>query len=107
MLSVPPSSSPLLEMDPALTNAVLNGFPDAQGIYLDWHHPPDSQFPLILGCEVIYEQGNHGPILDVLDHMLAYDWPGNIRELENIIKRLVILGNQQQIIDELTVTRKA
>lgn len=39
----------------------------------------------------------------VLDHMLAYDWPGNIRELENIIKRLVILGNEQQIIDELTV----
>ena len=35
--------------------------------------------------------------------MLAYDWPGNIRELENIIKRLVILGNEQQIIDELTV----
>jgi DNA-binding NtrC family response regulator len=39
----------------------------------------------------------------VLDHMLAYDWPGNIRELENIIKRLVILGNEQQIDDELTL----
>ena len=39
----------------------------------------------------------------VLDHMLAYDWPGNIRELENVIKRLVILGNDQQIIDELNV----
>lgn len=57
----------------ALTNAVLNGFPDAQGVYLDWHHPPDCQFPLILGCEVIYEQANHGPILDVLDRMLAPD----------------------------------
>jgi len=34
--------------------------------------------------------------------MLAYDWPGNIRELENVIKRLVILGNEQQIIEELT-----
>jgi two-component system response regulator AtoC len=39
----------------------------------------------------------------VLNQMLAYDWPGNIRELENVIKRLVILGNEQQIIDELTV----
>jgi two-component system response regulator AtoC len=39
----------------------------------------------------------------VLDQMLAYDWPGNIRELENVIKRLVILGNDQQIIDELTL----
>lgn len=57
----------------ALTNAVLNGYPQAQGIYLDWNHPPTAQFPLILGCEVIYEQGNHGPILDVLDHMLAPD----------------------------------
>jgi len=38
----------------------------------------------------------------VLNQMLAYDWPGNIRELENVIKRLVILGNEQQIIDELT-----
>jgi DNA-binding NtrC family response regulator len=39
----------------------------------------------------------------VLNQMLAYDWPGNIRELENVIKRLVILGNEQQIIDELTL----
>jgi DNA-binding NtrC family response regulator len=38
----------------------------------------------------------------VLEHMVAYDWPGNIRELENVMKRLVILGNEQQIIDELT-----
>jgi two-component system response regulator AtoC len=38
----------------------------------------------------------------VMEHMVAYDWPGNIRELENVIKRLVILGNEQQIIDELT-----
>ena len=57
----------------ALTNAVLNGFPDAQGIFLDWRDPPDSQFPLILGCDVIYERTNHGPILDVLDQMLAAD----------------------------------
>lgn len=40
---------------------------------------------------------------DVLNHMLAYDWPGNIRELENVIKRLAILGNEQQIVDELTL----
>jgi len=39
----------------------------------------------------------------VLENLLAYDWPGNIRELENIIKRLVILGNEKQIIDELTM----
>jgi DNA-binding NtrC family response regulator len=38
----------------------------------------------------------------VMEQMRIYDWPGNIRELENVIKRLVILGNEQQIIDELT-----
>ena len=32
----------------------------------------------------------------VMDQLLAYDWPGNIRELENIIERAVIVcqGNQ-------------
>ncbi len=57
----------------ALTNATLNGFPEAQGVYLDWRRPPDTQFPLILGCDVIYEKTNHSLILDVLDHMLAAD----------------------------------
>lgn len=57
----------------ALTNAALNGFPNARGIYLDWRDPPDAQFPMILGCEVIYEQSNHAPILNVLDKMLTPD----------------------------------
>jgi DNA-binding NtrC family response regulator len=38
----------------------------------------------------------------VLPYINEYDWPGNIRELENVIKRLVILANEEQIIDELT-----
>lgn len=57
----------------ALSNAVLNGFSEAQGAFLDWRHAPDVQFPLILGCEVIYEKANHDPILNVLDHMLEPD----------------------------------
>jgi two-component system response regulator AtoC len=32
---------------------------------------------------------------------LRHDWPGNIRELENMIKRLVILQDEQMIIREL------
>ncbi len=31
-----------------------------------------------------------------------YTWPGNIRELENLVKRYVIVGNEAQIIRELS-----
>jgi two-component system response regulator AtoC len=34
--------------------------------------------------------------------MLEYAWPGNIRELENLVKRYVIVGNEPQIIRELS-----
>ncbi len=30
-----------------------------------------------------------------------YEWPGNVRELGNIIHRLVVLGNEEQIQEEL------
>jgi two-component system response regulator AtoC len=32
----------------------------------------------------------------------AYDWPGNIRELENMIKRVVILQDERLVIREMT-----
>jgi DNA-binding NtrC family response regulator len=34
--------------------------------------------------------------------MMEYTWPGNIRELENLVKRYVIVGNEAQIIRELS-----
>jgi DNA-binding NtrC family response regulator len=34
--------------------------------------------------------------------MLEYGWPGNIRELENMVKRYTIVGNEPQIIRELS-----
>jgi len=37
----------------------------------------------------------------IMPYFLDYDWPGNIRELENVMKRLVILSNEDQIIEEL------
>ena len=33
--------------------------------------------------------------------MIDYAWPGNIRELENMVKRYVIVGNEAQIIREM------
>jgi two-component system response regulator AtoC len=37
-----------------------------------------------------------------LSSMMEYHWPGNIRELENLVKRYVIVGNEAQIIRELS-----
>ena len=37
-----------------------------------------------------------------LSRIIEYEWPGNIRELENLVKRYVIVGNESQIIRELS-----
>jgi len=37
-----------------------------------------------------------------VQRMIEYTWPGNIRELENLVKRYVIVGNEAQIIRELS-----
>ena len=36
-----------------------------------------------------------------------YAWPGNIRQLENVIKRVVVLGNAGAVYDELTSANAA
>jgi predicted nicotinamide N-methyase len=55
----------------ALWNARQNGFERAQGACFDWRKPPVRSFSVILGCEVVYEIANHGPLLDVVESMLA------------------------------------
>jgi DNA-binding NtrC family response regulator len=35
-----------------------------------------------------------------------YEWPGNIRELENMIKRLVILQDEQLVVQEIDRQRQ-
>jgi two-component system, NtrC family, response regulator AtoC len=36
---------------------------------------------------------------------LSYEWPGNIRELENMIKRIVILQDESLVVREMTRVR--
>jgi two-component system response regulator AtoC len=38
---------------------------------------------------------------ETMEALQRYDWPGNIRELENMIRRMVVLGNEQAVIDEI------
>jgi two-component system, NtrC family, response regulator AtoC len=42
------------------------------------------------------------PITSELSRLfLEYEWPGNIRQLENLIKRMVVLGSEAPILKEL------
>lgn len=49
---------------------------------------------------------NPPPFSDAaVEQMMSYRWPGNIRELENLVKRYVIVGNEAQIVRELSSAR--
>ena len=43
--------------------------------------------------------------VEVLGVLQKYHWPGNIRELENLIKRYVILGHEEVITNDLVARR--
>jgi two-component system, NtrC family, response regulator AtoC len=50
-----------------------------------------------------YYGKNPAPFSDyAIGKMMDYPWPGNIRELENLVKRYTIVGNEAQIIRELS-----
>lgn len=56
----------------AMHNARQNGLENsAEELFLDWRQPIDRRFPVIFGCDVIYERQNHLPILGLLEAMLA------------------------------------
>ena len=38
---------------------------------------------------------------DLSGRFMEYDWPGNIRQLENLVKRMVVLGSETAIVHEL------
>lgn len=70
-------------VESAQRNAALNGFQNTAGQVIDWRQLGTielARFELIIGCEVVYETGNHGLVLDVLDHLLTDDgvcWIGD------------------------------
>lgn len=52
---------------------------------------------------VSQQTGSAVPVLDaeLLETLVAYDWPGNIRELQNVLERAVILGRDKLSLAEL------
>ena len=41
------------------------------------------------------------PSPKTIEKLTAYHWPGNIRELQNVLKRLMILGNGEDSLDDM------
>src|SRR5713101_1240480 len=42
---------------------------------------------------------------DVTRRLFEYDYPGNVRELENLVRRLVVLRDERFVLDELKATQ--
>lgn len=38
--------------------------------------------------------------------LLEHDWPGNIRELENLIKRLIVLEDEAMVLEQLRARKR-
>ncbi len=51
----------------------------------------------------VYGRGVPALADDSMEALIRYGWPGNIRELENLCKRYVIVGDATQIVRELSV----
>jgi len=77
------------------------------------HLPPlrERGVDIPLMCEYLLQYYNdklngHAPALRpaLLAKMQRYSWPGNVRQLENLIKRYVVMGSDDVILSELLQT---
>jgi two-component system response regulator AtoC len=50
---------------------------------------------------VQYNKPFPGISAELAHQFLEYEWPGNVRQLENMIKRMVVLGSEAPILSEL------
>lgn len=53
-------------------------------------------------CNTKYDRATGPPTSRCMQIMMTHNWPGNIRELENLITRYVIFGSEEVLIRELT-----
>jgi two-component system response regulator AtoC len=51
-----------------------------------------------------YRQGAMVFSNEVMQRLSSYDYPGNVRELENLVRRLVVLRDEKYVLDELAAT---
>jgi predicted nicotinamide N-methyase len=62
-----------LAVDLCVHNAHRQGFPQARGAVVDWEAPPRDKYPLIFGCELLYEDRNHDLLIPLLQQQLSDD----------------------------------
>lgn len=55
----------------ALVNAQRHGFDRARGHVLDWREPGTQRYPVLLGCELLYEDRNHELLIAVCQQLLT------------------------------------
>jgi two-component system response regulator AtoC len=55
----------------------------------------------------LYERPDHGLSLQLIEAMNRYDFPGNVRELENMIKRVVVLESEDSVLSDLQRPRSS
>ena len=64
----------------ARANALRNGFVAAEAMVLDWYHPPEMTFDILLASDVLYHRASHNCLLQAIEQMLAPDgecWIGD------------------------------
>jgi predicted nicotinamide N-methyase len=57
----------------ALYNARRHGFDAVRGHVLDWRTPGTERYPVLLGCELLYEDRNHELLLEVCRSLMTPD----------------------------------
>jgi two-component system, NtrC family, response regulator AtoC len=43
----------------------------------------------------------------IIERLIGYNWPGNVRELQNVLQSCIVVGNWEEIIDDLSVRGKS
>jgi predicted nicotinamide N-methyase len=89
----------------ALYNARRNGFQQGQGLVLDWRSPPARQYPILWGCELLYEDRHHEPLLKLTQQVLSPDgvaWfvDGGRMRAERFCHLVPQFGLEVQLFDE-------